>query len=85
MTEETVRVEFQGEMVEAIRMEVVSQTEPWNQYVLSDGFAIRTKSMLVEVLKLKGKQDSDGKPIYSLRQVAVLEMHPAKHSQRSGQ
>lgn len=51
---------------------VQSTQENWNEYLLSDGSVVKTKTVLTEVFRVIGEYDAEGNPIYVLRQGGIL-------------
>lgn len=46
--------------------------EHWNEYLVEDGSIIRTKLVATEVIKVDGKYDEQGNPLYVLHSTQVL-------------
>lgn len=53
--------------------------EYFNEYLLDDGTVLRTKNVLVEVIRLDGVYDDEGKPIYAMKSNAVMVVSPPDH------
>ena len=51
---------------------VQSTQENWNEYLLSDGSVVKTKTVLTEVFRVIDEYDAEGNPIYVLRQGGIL-------------
>ncbi len=60
------KVSFQGEMVEAVEVDVLNSYERWNEYQMADGKTLMIKNVLVSVYRIEGRTGPDGYPIYQL-------------------
>jgi hypothetical protein len=59
-----IKINFGGEEVDAMPIEVTQSTEHWNQYLLDDGTVIKIKTVLTKVLRVDNKYDNEGNPLY---------------------
>lgn len=66
------KVNFQGEMVEATEVEVLTSNEHWNEYQLADGRILMFKEVLVSVHKIEGKTNPDGSQAYQFQTHKVV-------------
>ena len=66
------KVNFQGEMVEASEVEVLVSSERWNEYQLADGKVLMFKEVLIAIFKLEGKTNPDGTQAYQFRTSKVV-------------
>lgn len=66
MTEDKIKVNFQGKEVEAVRVHVTSSSEHFNTYILDDGTTVKFKAVVTDILKLVGVRDTNGRPVYLL-------------------
>lgn len=66
------KVNYQGNEVEATEVEVLSSDERWNQYQLADGKILLFKEVLVSVYKLVGVTNPDGTPAYQFQTHKVV-------------
>ena len=69
-------IEWQGEKVQADPVDLMTENETWNEYTLSDGTVLRMKTVVTEVVKIRGKTDADGKPIYVVRSGNIVHSRP---------
>ena len=46
--------------------------EYWNEYVLDDGTLVRLKPVVAEVLRIEGKYDPEGNPLYAVKTQNVV-------------
>lgn len=49
-----------------------SSGENWNEYLLDDGTVLRLKLVVTEVLRVDGRYDREGNPIYLVRSQNVM-------------
>jgi hypothetical protein len=82
MDERRRKVQFGKEMVDATVMSVQEGGEHWNEYLLGDGSVIRMKTVVTEVLRLDGKFDPEGNPIYILKSANVVHVSPSERARR---
>ncbi len=61
-----------GDVVEAVEVEVLESTERWTDIVLADGTSIRVKPVVLTVLRIDGQYDQEGSPIYQVRVNQVM-------------
>ena len=57
-------IKFGDKMIEAEEVEVLTESERWNEYQLANGKALSVKVVLVRVLKAKNEKDTDGQDLY---------------------
>lgn len=46
--------------------------EHWNEYLLTDGSVVRLKAVVTEILKVDGKFDNEGNPVYVVKSANVV-------------
>ena len=63
----TVKVEFQGALHDAVPIEANQSSEHWNQYLLDDGSTLKLKAVVTNVYRLLGVYKDDGDPIYVIK------------------
>jgi len=56
-------------------MDVRESKEPWSEYVLEDGTKIKTKQVVMNIVKLDQKTP-DGTPIYVLQSQSIMSVTP---------
>lgn len=74
------KIDYNGEQVEAVNIEFTVSNEPTVIYYLEDGTRIRIKHTVLHVLRVPGKFDQFGQPVYYVtdtRAVAVVAEPPA--------
>jgi len=67
-----IKVNYLGQEVEATVVEVTQASEVWNHYLIDDGSVIKIKLVLTKVLRLEGKFDDEGNPVYLVRSTNVV-------------
>lgn len=79
MATDTVTVTFEGEAHEGTRVEMRETTEPWTRVELSDGSSIRIKHVVVDVVRVRDRYDSDGAPVYIVKSTNILTVECPGH------
>jgi len=64
-----------GPLKEAELIEVRQGNEYWNDYLLSDGTALKMKTVVSEVWRVVDEYDNDGNPIYFVRSSNILNIN----------
>ena len=57
-------IKFGGKTIEADEIEVLTESEKWNEYQLANGEVLSVKVILVKVLKARGERNPDGTELY---------------------
>lgn len=70
--ERSIKVLFEGKIVEGLDMDFKSLKEDWNEYQINDGTIIRMKVVVTNVAKIPDRYDPEGNPIYLLKSSNVL-------------
>ena len=65
------RIKFNEEWVEATELGFRSAGEYWNEYLLDDGTVARMKLVVMSVLRIEGKMDAKGQPVYLIESTNV--------------
>jgi len=68
------KVNFQGEVVEATEVKVLTSDEYWNEYQLEDGHVLMYKEVLVAIYKVEGKTNPDGTLAYQFQTKKVVRL-----------
>jgi hypothetical protein len=66
-----VKINFGGEEVEALPVDVNQSNEHWNQYMLDDGTVIKMKLVATKVMRVDGKYDNEGNPLYVIQSTNI--------------
>jgi hypothetical protein len=64
-----------GGSIEGQEVEFTPVQEPWSTYRLEDGYGIRFKAIVTQVIRTE-KRDQDGNPVYMVRSSNVLAVSP---------
>ena len=72
------RIQFNGEPVEATELGFRATGEYWNEYLLDDGTVARLKLVVTNVLRLEGKQDAKGQPVYLIESTNITSISAAE-------
>jgi hypothetical protein len=75
-------IQLGNESVEAIEMPYQVGGEHWNEYVLNDGSVIRIKWVVTEMLKVSGKFDNEGNPLYIVRSKNVVSVSASDRAKK---
>ena len=67
-----VKIEFQGQQVNAEVVDVSQSGERWNEYLLEDGTILKVKLVLTNVYRIEGQHDAEGNPVYILQSTNVV-------------
>jgi hypothetical protein len=59
-------------LVEAVEVEILESSEKWTELKLADGTIIRTKPVVLSVLRLEGLYDQEGNPVYQIKSNLVM-------------
>jgi len=70
--ERKTKILFQGVMADATVIDINSSQESWNQYLLSDGTVLKTKSVATEVARIDGQYAPDGNPLYVVKAANIM-------------
>ena len=72
-------------MADAVEVPVKESAERWTEIQLEDGTNIRTKSVVISVVRLEGQFDPDGNPMYQLRANQLMIVESPEHLKRGPQ
>jgi hypothetical protein len=61
-----------GTSVEGMVIPFQTGGEHWNEYLLEDGSVLRVKTVATEVIRVDGRYDQEGNPMYVLNNTQVL-------------
>ena len=68
MPEKRVKAELAGVgLVDGFEVNVAESTERWTEIKLEDGSVLRAKLVIMGAIRLDGRYDQDGNPVYSLK------------------
>ncbi len=66
------KIPYKGEEVDATEVEFQTRKEDWNEYQLMDGSVIKMKAVVGDIIRIEGKFDNEGNPVYVVRSNNVL-------------
>jgi len=67
-------VKYQGRDIEIEEIDVVMETERWNEYQLADGAVLSAKLVLVKVGKAINERNPDGTALYVINSQNVVKV-----------
>ena len=70
-----IKINFGGEEVEALPIDVNQTNEYWNQYLLDDGTVIKMKLVATKVLRVDNKYDLEGNPLYIIQSTNITSVN----------
>lgn len=85
MATDAVKIPLDGEAHEGTRIELRETTEPWTRVELADGSSIRIKHVVVDVVRLRDRFDSDGAPVYVVKSTNIMTVECPKHLHKDAQ
>lgn len=62
--ERKIKVNYNGQMVDATPVDVIHQEEFWNAYSLDDGTTLKFKAVVTKIVRVDGVYDAEGNPLY---------------------
>jgi len=71
----------EGRQIEAEEVEFKVVAEPWCVYQLDDGYTIKMKLVVTQIVKTDRK-DADGNPVYLARSSNVMAVSPPESYKR---
>lgn len=70
-----------GQVIEGEEIPFKPAFEPWSVYQLDDGYSVRLKLVVTQVIKTAQK-DADGSPVYIVRSSNVMAVSPPETYRR---
>jgi len=61
-----------GPQVDAVEVPIVESTERWSEYTLEDGSVVKVKQVPLEMLKVVGAYDQEGRPVYVMKAQPIV-------------
>lgn len=65
-------INYQNRQIEVEELDVLNSNERWNEYQLSDGTELATKTVLVRVFKAKNEKTPDGDALYIINSQNIV-------------
>lgn len=79
-----IKINFGGEEVEALAIDINQANEYWNQYLLDDGTVIKMKLVATKVLRVDDKHDLEGNPLYVIQSTNVTTVNAPDNLKKKG-
>lgn len=71
-------------LVDGFEVPVMESTERWTEIKLEDGSVLRVKPLVIGAIRVEGKFDNDGNPVYSLKMNQIVTVASApEHLKKS--
>ena len=74
------QIRLNDEVVEATELGFRATGEYWNEYLIDDGTVARMKLVVTSVLRIEGKQDAKGQPVYLIESTNVTAISAEQES-----
>ena len=74
--ERSIKVPYEGKMVEGVDIDFKQIKEEWNEYQVADGTTIRMKVVVTNIVRLTNQYDKDNYPVYLIKSSNVLTISP---------
>ena len=85
MLEKKTKIEMPGlGMVDAIQVSVSESTERWTEVKLDDGSVLRVKPVVLGAMRIDGRYDQEGNPLYALKANQVMTVLSSPDHLRKG-
>ena len=67
-------LQYQGKEIEVVEVEVLTETERWNEYQLANGGVLAIKLVLVKVCKAVNEKNPDGTALYMVNSQNIVKV-----------
>lgn len=74
------KININGQDVDATSVPFRAGMEHWNEYLLDDQSVVRVKLVVTEIVRLEGKYDEQGNPVYVVYSTNVTHVSPPEDS-----
>ena len=71
-------------LVDVFEVSVSESTEKWTEVRLEDGAVLRLKPVVLSAVRVDGRYDSEGNPVYSLKVNQIMTIVSAPDHLRQG-
>jgi hypothetical protein len=61
-----------GQLVDGVEVPIVEAKEQWSEFKLDDGSVIRVKLAVGSIVRVPGRYDVEGNPIYAVKATTVV-------------
>ena len=82
MVQRRIKVNFNGQQVDAEHVETTQSHECWNEHLLDDGTVLKLKTVLTNVYRVEGQYDAEGNPVYIVQSTNVLSVSAPQELRR---
>lgn len=82
MATRRIKINFNGQQVDADAIDVNQSSERWNEYMLEDGTILKLKAVLTNVYRIDGQYDAEGNPMYILQSTNVISANAPQELRR---
>ena len=66
-----IKIQLNGDWVNATPIQINQSGEPWNTYLLEDGSVLKVKLVVTKVSRVDNSYDVEGNPIYLFQSTNV--------------
>ncbi len=77
-----IKINFNGQQVDAESVDATQSNERWNEYLLDDGTLLKIKAVLTNVYRVDGQYDGEGNPIYVIQSTNVISVNAQEELRR---
>lgn len=85
MTERKKQIPTPNGPLDVTEMPFQTGGEHWNEYLLSDGSVLRLKAVVTEILRVDGKKDAEGNPVYIVKSANVVAVSASDRAKKVGE
>ena len=82
MDERKRKMRVNDEDLDVLEMPFQNVAEHWNEYLVNDGSVLRLKSVVTDILKVDGKYDAEGNPLYIVKSAQVVAVSGSDRARR---
>jgi hypothetical protein len=61
-----------GKLLDGVEVPIVDSKEPWSEFTLEDGSVLRVKLAVGSVVRVTGRYDPEGNPVYAVKGTTAL-------------
>jgi hypothetical protein len=69
------KVDFQGQIRDAVSVDFEAEKETFSTYILHDGSSLKLKAVLTEVMRVEGAYTPTGDPIYLIQAAQIMSVN----------
>ncbi len=79
-----VKINFNGQQVDADSVDATQASERWNEYLLDDGTILKLKLVVTNIYRVDGQYDPEGNPLYVVHSTNVVSANAPQELRRKG-